>query len=169
MAEAHVIVDHHMAAHGGRAIGKAELELVAGAFAQGGGEGQVLGLVADALVHVEAGDTGFVRAPGVAVKAGVEVDVTLDKARNDELSAQVHAVRSGGGDVAADGLDASIAHRDGDGFAAVEAGIGEQHIGHLVSPLLTFGMSGGLRGTPPGKIRRWAGSPARLRPASSCP
>ena len=83
-------VDHHMAAHLQGAVGDAEIELVAGALIHRRGGGHVLGLKGHALMHVETVGAGLVRDPAVAVKAGVEMDMALDKSGNDERAAEIH-------------------------------------------------------------------------------
>jgi len=78
-----------MAAHDQAAIADAELELVLRALRHRRGAGKVSRLEGDTLAHVEPVGAGNVRAPGIAIKRGVEMDVALDEGRHDKLAIKV--------------------------------------------------------------------------------
>ncbi len=88
--QAHRAIDHDVTAHLRRAMADAEVELVARPHVHRRGGGQILGLkrrprswTLKPLVH------GLVRPPGVAVEAGVEMDVALDEAGHDKRVAEI--------------------------------------------------------------------------------
>ena len=84
-------VHHDVAAHLERAVGDAQLELLAGALVHRRSHRHVLGLEGDALMHVEAVGAGFVGDPPVAVEAGVEVDMPFHEARHEQRAGDVDA------------------------------------------------------------------------------
>ncbi len=78
-----------MAAHLGRAFGNAKIELIARAFRHRLGFRHVLGLEGDALVHIKAIGAGAMWHPLAAIKAGVEMDMSLDEARKQQIAGKV--------------------------------------------------------------------------------
>ena len=91
-----------------------------------------------AFMHVEPVGAWLVRAPGIAIEAGVEMDVAFDEAGNDEGVAEVDGLVRGGRLI--DGRDrGDAAVRDGDVMpgSAVEARVQEDRVeGHPVPPLV---------------------------------
>jgi len=87
-----------------------KLELISGANFHGRCLGEVLRLEGDPFVNVEAVGIGLVGFPGVAVEAGVEVNMPFDKSGNDQRAAEI--VRG------CAGSDPGSSRRDG-GDAAV--------------------------------------------------
>jgi hypothetical protein len=47
-----------------------------------------------ALVDIKAIGTGLMRLPGIAIEAGVEVDVPFDKSRNNQRVAEIDSGRA---------------------------------------------------------------------------
>ena len=122
------------------AVADAEVELVARPLVHRRRHGQVLGLEGHAFVHVESVGAWLVRTPGVAIEAGVEMDVAFDEAGNDEGVAEIDRLSTAGGRVSRqDRGDAAVLDRDVMACAAVEAGVQEDLVeGHPVAPLVQF-------------------------------
>jgi hypothetical protein len=114
----------------------AEIELVAGAHVHRCGRGHVLCLEGNALVHVEAVGAWLVRLPGIAIEAGVEMDVALDEARHDQRATEIdHLACLGTLSFGEESADAALVDRDGVARASIEPRIDEQLVdGHHADP-----------------------------------
>ena len=73
-----------------------KLELISGANVHGRGFGKILRLEGDPFVDVEAIGIGLVGLPGVAIEAGVEMDMPFDKSGNDQRAAEIVFGDTGG-------------------------------------------------------------------------
>jgi len=98
MAQAHFGADHHMAAHRGGAVTDTQLKLIASPLLHRCRSRQILHLDRDTLAHVKTVGAGTVGPPGVAVKAGVEVNMPLDQTWQHQPAAEADHGRGVGRD-----------------------------------------------------------------------